>query len=144
MSRSPSASAIGRISPNNLEVEQTFGGAATRTGLLGAKMHGLIALAVALAVRCDGCSVLHTAAAIRVGTTQEEIAEVHRIAAGHAGAHVHATGVNHRLVHGGLATWQIRRTEQILSENLDGKITLVDLADECGPRGSARPKTTFR
>ena len=132
MSRSSPASAIGRISPNNLEGDQTLGGAADRTGPLGVKMNGLIALAVALAVRCDGCIVLNTAAAIRVGTTQKEIAEVHRIAAGHASAHIHATGVQRRLVRGGLAPWHMRRTKQILSENLDGKVTLADLAGECG------------
>jgi AhpD family alkylhydroperoxidase len=44
--------------------------------LLGAKIHELIALAVAVTVRCDGCIAVHTAAAIRSGATREEITEV--------------------------------------------------------------------
>jgi AhpD family alkylhydroperoxidase len=129
MSRSLPASAIGRISPNIEEDYQTLGGAVT--GLLGAKMNELIALAVGLVVRCDDCIALHTAAAIRAGATLEEIAEVSRIAPEHAVAHLHAAGVNPRFVRGGLAPWQMRHTEQVLRESLDGEITLAHLADEC-------------
>jgi len=132
MSRSPLASAIGRISPNIVEGYQTPGGVAAVTGLFGVKMNKLIALAVALAVRCDDCIAVYTAGAIQAGTTPEEIAAVHLIAAEHAGAaHVHMTGVNPRLVRGGLAPWQMRRTEQILRESLDGELTLAHLAGEC-------------
>jgi AhpD family alkylhydroperoxidase len=35
----------------------------------------LIALAVAVTARCDGCIAVHTEAAIRHGATKEEIAE---------------------------------------------------------------------
>jgi AhpD family alkylhydroperoxidase len=35
----------------------------------------LIALAVAVTVRCDGCIAVHTDAALRHGATREEIAE---------------------------------------------------------------------
>jgi len=38
-------------------------------------MRGLIALAVAVSVRCDGCITIHTHAAIKHGATREEIAE---------------------------------------------------------------------
>ena len=38
-------------------------------------MRELIALAVAVTVRCDGCIAVHTDAAIRAGATKEEIAE---------------------------------------------------------------------
>jgi len=109
----------------------TWMGDPARTGLLGAKMNELIGLAVALVVRCDDCMAVHTAAAIRAGTTREEITEVFRIVAGYAGAHVHASGVNHRLVRGGLAPWQMRRTEQILRKSLDSEVTLAHLAGEC-------------
>jgi len=66
---------IGRISPDTVKGYQTLGAAAGKTGLLGAKVNELIALAVAVSVRCDGCIAVHTAAAIRVGATREEIAE---------------------------------------------------------------------
>ena len=58
---------IGRISPDIMKGYQTLGGAAGKTGLLGAKVNELIALAVAVTVRCDGCIAVHTAAAIRAG-----------------------------------------------------------------------------
>ena len=131
MSRSQHASAIGRISPDIVEGYETLGGAGAATGLLGVKMNELITLAVALVVRCDDCIAVHTAAAIRAGTTHEEIAEVFRIAAEHAVAHLHAAGVNPRFVRGGLAAWQIRRTEQALRESSDGKVTLTHLAGQC-------------
>ncbi len=66
---------IGRISPDIVQGYQTLGGAAGKTALLGAKVNELIALAVAVTVRCDGCIAVHTAAAAKAGATQEEIAE---------------------------------------------------------------------
>ena len=39
-------------------------------------MNELVALAVALAARCDGCIVAHTAAAIRAGAARVEIADL--------------------------------------------------------------------
>jgi AraC family transcriptional regulator len=132
MSRSPLASAIGRLSSNIVEGYQTPGGTTAIPGLFGVKMNKLIALAVALAVRCDDCIAVYTAGATQAGTTPEEIAEVHRIAAEHAAAaHVQLTDVNPRLARGGLAPWQMRRTEQIVRESLDGDLTLAHLADEC-------------
>ena len=70
-------------------------------------------------------------AAVRAGATHEEIAEVVRIATGHTDAHAQMTGVEHRLTRGGLAPWQIRRTEQILRERLNEAVTLAYLAGEC-------------
>ena len=45
------------------------------TDKLGAKMRELIALAVAVTLRCDGCITVHTDAASKQGATREEIAE---------------------------------------------------------------------
>ena len=129
MSRSPAAPAIGPNSSNTVELYRTLDGGAV-TGLLGAKMTELVALGVALAACCDACVTVHTAAAIRVGSTHEEIAEVFRIAAEHP--QVHAMGTNLRLVRGGLAPWQMRRTAQVLNERLGSKVTLARLAGECG------------
>ena len=50
-------------------------GAGQKNDLLGAKIRELIALAVAVTVRCDGCIAIHTDAAIRHGASREEIAE---------------------------------------------------------------------
>jgi AraC family transcriptional regulator len=144
MSESPFAPAIGPISSNIVERCPTPGGAVT--GPLGAKMTELVALGVALAVRCDACVAVHTAAAIRVGSTQNEIAEVFRIAAGHP--QVHAIGINPRLVRGGLAPRQMRRIARVLNERLGSKVTLARLAAECGVSvahfGRAFKQTTGR
>jgi AraC family transcriptional regulator len=37
-----------------------------------------------------------------------------------------------RLVRGGLAPWQVRRTEEILCANLDGRVSVREVARECG------------
>jgi len=46
-----------------------------RPGHLDAKTRELIALAVAITLRCDGCITEHTAAAKKLGATKEEVAE---------------------------------------------------------------------
>ena len=50
-------------------------GPAQKTGHLDPKTRELIALAVAITLRCDGCITVHTAAAKKLGATKEEIAE---------------------------------------------------------------------
>ncbi len=45
------------------------------TKLLDAKTRELIALAVAVTTRCDGCIAAHVEAALKYGVTREEIAE---------------------------------------------------------------------
>ena len=66
---------IGQVSPDIVKGYQALGGAAAKTSLLGPKVHELIALAVAVTARCDGCIVVHTAAALQAGATKEEIVE---------------------------------------------------------------------
>lgn len=48
---------------------------AEKDGHLGPKIHELIALAVAVTTRCDGCIATHVKAAAEHGATREEIAE---------------------------------------------------------------------
>jgi AhpD family alkylhydroperoxidase len=67
--------AIGKMSPEIVRGYQGLSGAAAKTGLLGAKVNELIALAVAVTLRCDGCIAVHTEAAIKAGASREEIAE---------------------------------------------------------------------
>jgi AhpD family alkylhydroperoxidase len=66
---------IGQLSPDTLKGYIGLSSAAQKTDLLGAKVRELIALAVAVTARCDGCITVHTEAAIRRGATREEIAE---------------------------------------------------------------------
>jgi AhpD family alkylhydroperoxidase len=66
---------VGQLSPATLKGYVELSSAGQRKDLLGAKTRELIALAVAVTVRCDGCIAVHTEAALRHGATREEIAE---------------------------------------------------------------------
>ncbi|HVJ36457.1 MAG TPA: carboxymuconolactone decarboxylase family protein [Stenotrophomonas sp.] len=66
---------LGKLSPDTLRGYQTLSGAGAKTGHLDGKTRQLIALAVAVTTRCDGCIAVHTAAAAKEGATQEEVAE---------------------------------------------------------------------
>jgi len=66
---------ISTLSPDVVQGYKTLGAASEKTALLGAKVNELIALAVAVTVRCDGCIAVHTRAAIKAGATREEIIE---------------------------------------------------------------------
>lgn len=54
----------------------TIENAAVKTGHLEPKMHELIALAVAVTTRCDGCISVHTKKAVEHGASLAEITEV--------------------------------------------------------------------
>ena len=66
---------IGALSPDTVKGYAALGGAGAKTGHLDAKTRELIALAVAISLRCDGCITVHTAAAKKLGASREEIAE---------------------------------------------------------------------
>jgi len=66
---------IGKLSPDTVKGYATLGGAGAKTGHLDAKTRELIALAVAISLRCDGCITVHAAEAKKKGATKEEIAE---------------------------------------------------------------------
>lgn len=66
---------IGTLSPDTLAGYQTLSGAGQKTGYLDAKTRELIALAVAVTTRCDGCITVHTGEALKHGATREEISE---------------------------------------------------------------------
>lgn len=78
-----------KLSPDAIRGWQTIEGAAEATGKLEPKIHELIALAVAVTTRCDGCITVHAKKALEVGATREEIAEALSVAiAMNAGAAV--------------------------------------------------------
>lgn len=61
------------------KVMQGFGQLADNAkaaGALDAKTKELIAMAIAIALRCDGCIGFHTRGAIRSGATREEFMEM--------------------------------------------------------------------
>lgn len=66
---------LGRLSPDTVKGYVQLGQAGGRADLLGAKTRELIALAVAVALRCDGCIAVHTAEARKAGATKNEVAE---------------------------------------------------------------------
>ncbi|AFQ51160.1 alkylhydroperoxidase [Burkholderia cepacia GG4] len=63
------------MSPDVMEGMSKISGSAVKTGHLEPKIHELIALAVAVTTRCDGCISFHTKAAVERGASREEIAE---------------------------------------------------------------------
>ena len=66
---------VGQLSPDTVKGYVELSSAGQKKDLLGAKVRELIALAVAVTARCDGCITVHTEAAIRRGASKEEIAE---------------------------------------------------------------------
>ena len=62
-------------SPDVMRGLITMDNAATKTGHLEPKIHELIALAVAVTTRCDGCICVHTKKAVEHGATLEEVSE---------------------------------------------------------------------
>jgi AhpD family alkylhydroperoxidase len=66
---------IGQLSPDTVKGYVELSSAGSKKNLLGAKVRELIALAVAVSLRCDGCIAVHTEAVRRQGGTDEEIAE---------------------------------------------------------------------
>ncbi|MCY9855047.1 carboxymuconolactone decarboxylase family protein [Vibrio mediterranei] len=62
-------------SPDVVKGLMIMDSAAAKTGHLEPKIHELIALAVAVTTRCDGCIAVHTKKALEHGATKQEIAE---------------------------------------------------------------------
>jgi AhpD family alkylhydroperoxidase len=66
---------LSKAAPDTVRGYQTLSAAGQKTDLLGPRQRELIALAVAVTLRCDGCIVVHTTEAQKLGATKEEIAE---------------------------------------------------------------------
>jgi len=66
---------LGKLSPDTLAGYQTLSNAGKKTDVLDAKTRELIALAVSVTTRCDGCITVHSAEALKQGASHEEIAE---------------------------------------------------------------------
>lgn len=66
---------LAKLTPDTVRGYTTLGGAGTKTGHLDAKTRELIALAVAISLRCDGCITVHAAEAKKLGATENELAE---------------------------------------------------------------------
>jgi AhpD family alkylhydroperoxidase len=66
---------LAELSPDTVRGYRTLSDAGKKTNHLDEKTRQLIALAVAVTTRCDGCITVHTEAAIKAGASKEEIAE---------------------------------------------------------------------
>jgi AhpD family alkylhydroperoxidase len=66
---------LAKLSPDTVKGYGTLSGAGAKTNHLDAKTRELIALAVSITLRCDGCITTHGAEARKRGASSEEIAE---------------------------------------------------------------------
>ena len=66
---------IGKLSPDTVKGYATMSASGAKTAHLDAKTRELIALAVAISLRCDGCITVHAAEAKKHGATEGEVAE---------------------------------------------------------------------
>ncbi|MCL2716607.1 MAG: carboxymuconolactone decarboxylase family protein [Alphaproteobacteria bacterium] len=62
--------------PDTMQGFSAMAQAATRDGALSKKTKEFIALAIGVAVRCDGCIGFHAEALVKLGATREEVEEV--------------------------------------------------------------------
>ncbi|MBN9672910.1 carboxymuconolactone decarboxylase family protein [Roseibium aggregatum] len=62
--------------PNAAKGFGALAGAAMKDGAIDAKTKELIALAIGITARCDGCLAYHARAAARLGANRQEILEV--------------------------------------------------------------------
>jgi AhpD family alkylhydroperoxidase len=67
---------LAKLNPDTIKGYTTLSRAGQKAGRLDEKTRELIALAVAITLRCDGCITVHSAAARERGASKEEIAEV--------------------------------------------------------------------
>lgn len=70
-----SHSLLGGTNPKMLEAYRNLAAAQGSNGALEPKMRELIALAVAVTTRCDGCISSHAAAAVQAGATEAEVSD---------------------------------------------------------------------
>ena len=66
---------LAKLSPETVRGYSAMGSAGQKNGRLDAKIRELIAVAVSITLRCDGCITVHTDNARKLGATQEEVAE---------------------------------------------------------------------
>jgi AhpD family alkylhydroperoxidase len=70
-----SVKVLRRNIPDTMQGFSAMAGAASRDGALDAKTKELIALAIGVATRCDGCIGFHMETLVRFGATRQEVEE---------------------------------------------------------------------
>ena len=66
---------LAKLTPDTIKGYGAMGAAGAKTGRLDPKTRELIAIAVAITLRCDGCITVHADNARKFGASVEEIAE---------------------------------------------------------------------
>src|SRR5271169_644538 len=66
---------LAKLTPDTVRGYAAMGLVGQKTGHLDAKTRELIAVAVSITSRCDGCITVHTENARKLGATREEVAE---------------------------------------------------------------------
>jgi AhpD family alkylhydroperoxidase len=66
---------LGQAAPTTMEAFANLHHAAAKAGALDFKTKELIALAIGVSLRCDGCIAFHTHDALEAGATREEVLE---------------------------------------------------------------------
>ncbi|MCB8839889.1 carboxymuconolactone decarboxylase family protein [Aurantimonas sp. VKM B-3413] len=74
------ADLLAQAAPDAMKGFSALGRATYHDGALPAKVKELMALAIGIADRCDGCVGYHARAAFRRGATREEVAETIAVA----------------------------------------------------------------
>lgn len=71
---------LGKAIPETMQAFAQTMKAASAEGALSHKSKELMAVAISIAVRCEGCVAYHTRAAVKAGATREEFAETIAVA----------------------------------------------------------------
>lgn len=66
---------LAKLQPDTMKAFSALHQAGTKDGALDSKTKELIALAIAVSARCDGCIAFHTHDALEAGATREQIAD---------------------------------------------------------------------
>ena len=69
-----------KAAPDTMSAYRGLMEASSKEGALDAKTKELVALAIGIALRCDGCIVYHARAAQRHGANREEVADTISVA----------------------------------------------------------------
>lgn len=67
--------ALRQAAPETMKAFASLASAATAAGSIDTKTKELMALAIGIAVHCDGCVAFHTKMAYQHGATRDEVAE---------------------------------------------------------------------
>lgn len=86
---------LGAAQPGMMQAFNALHEEVCRPGALDTRTKELMALGMAVALRCDGCIAFHTSAALAAGATREQVAETLSVAVlmGGGPAMVYATHV---------------------------------------------------